>query len=556
MFEKNLEYISNLALKRRLQRVSVVESRKGVSYCITPSNDYVLLKDDIPIDDLNNPREAVRKMFKTHIRQEMRPNDIIINFGIGLGYLLDETYNTYPSRIYIYEPDVNLLHFVLSNIDISEHLSSGRVYITNDLDELINHLADTYITNDKVEVLYLQNYAVSRNKELLLLTQKVYETCKSKMVDVSTIEKFSRVWLSNELDNIAAFREKDVYLLSDLDNKYRGQTALIAGAGPSLADNIENIQTNRNKFVIFAVNKTVKYLLQNGITPDYIVALDAKNMSRTLGGLENLLGRANCIMDLRTDKDILNIGFKKIFVSFAESDIFCKKLGDYNNFIKYNETGGTASTFALIAAIKMGFSKILLAGIDLAFKDDVIYANGETMNRVSPDEILADNIKKNLVHVPSVTGGTVHTRDDYQAFINHFETIIKDFGYNEVYNLTSFGARIEGVKNVQFDALHLFAPAVNISLDSLQPFKLDVKDLMQEEFNGINNIITLLSKGAFSPALVSSIVKSVFVYQYMQADIVNVLQRNFEPQLAENFISETKQAIKQIVEILQRNKLI
>ena len=61
MFEKNLEHIDNLALKRRLQRISPIESRIGISYCVTASGDYILLKDDVPADDLKNPREAVRK---------------------------------------------------------------------------------------------------------------------------------------------------------------------------------------------------------------------------------------------------------------------------------------------------------------------------------------------------------------------------------------------------------------------------------------------------------------------------------------------------------------
>ena len=177
MFEKNLDAIDNFMLKKRLMRVTPEESRQGISYCVTPSNDYVLLKDELPSDDLQNPREAIKKMLKSTIKNEMKSNDFIITFGIGLGYLLDETFNTYPSKIYVYEPDLNLLHFVLSNADISEHLSSGRVYISNDLDELINKLSSSFITKDKVEIVYLQNYAVVKNKELLLLTQKVYDAC-------------------------------------------------------------------------------------------------------------------------------------------------------------------------------------------------------------------------------------------------------------------------------------------------------------------------------------------------------------------------------------------
>ena len=61
--------------------------------------------------------------------------------------------------------------------------------------------------------------------------------------------------------------------------------------------------------------------------------------------------------------------------------------------MKYQDVGGSASTFALISAVKMGFSKILLSGVDLAFKDNIIYSDGEAMNRVSQEEIMVNNIK-------------------------------------------------------------------------------------------------------------------------------------------------------------------
>lgn len=557
MFNKNLELIDNIALKRRLAKLSPAESRIGISYCVTPTNDYVLIKDDVPADDLQNPRESVKKMLKNTIKNEMRENDIIITFGIGLGYLLDEAFNNYPSKIFVYEPDLNLLHFVLNNVDISEHLASGRIFITNDLDELTARLAATFITKDRVEVVYLHNYAVVKNKELLLLTQKVFDTCKSKMVDVNTITKFSKVWLTNTIDNISAINTNSKgYLLSDLAGKYSGKTALIAGAGPSLSDNLEQIQHNRNKFVIFAVNKTVRYLLQNGIIPDFVVCLDARNMIKTLGGLEEHFCHINAIADIRTDKNVINLGFNKIFYNFSETDFFIKKLAKCNNFMKFYESGGSASTLALTAAVKMGFSKVILAGIDLAFKDNIIYSYGETMQRVSQSEIVVDKVKKNIVQVKSVNGELVYTREDYEAFINHFATLIKELNYSEIYNISSFGALIQGVKNTSFDKLHLIENSGIQPTAFVQPFKFEIKDFIQEEFCNINNIISMLSKGTFSPVLVSAIVKSVLVYQYMQAEILTVLQKNFDPELAQKFIESTKSAIKAIVEQLQKNKLI
>jgi hypothetical protein len=556
MLNKNLEAMDNAALKRRLEKVDPLEARKGITYIITKSNDYILLKDDVPIDDLENPRAAIQQHLKSSIKNEMKSNDIIINFGIGLGYLLDETYNTYPSKIFVYEPDLELLHFVLSNVDISEHLSSGRVFITNDMDELISQLGKVYISKDKVEIVYLQNYGIIQNKELLVLTQRVFEACKSKLVDVNTIAKFSETWLFNTLDNLTAVNKNNCYLLSDLEDKFIGQAALLLGAGPSLNDNIDKIKANRNKFVIFAVNKTVQYLEQQGVIPDFVVCLDAKNMKTTLDVSPEFLAKTNCIMDLRVDKNLFSKTFKKVFVSFSDTDFLVGKLAKTNSFMKIYESGGTSTILGLVAAEKMGFSKIVLAGVDLAFKDNVIYANGEVMNRITQEEIVVDNVKKNLVQVKSVTGDIVQTRDDYQAFIHQFGEVVKSLGNPNVYNLSTFGADIEGVKPVSFETLSLMVPANLSSLDEVTPFKLKTDEFIQEEFMNINNIITMLSKEVFSPALVSSIVKSVLIYQYMQSDILVILQRNFDPQAAEDFINKTKNAIKVVVESLQKNKLI
>ncbi len=556
MFKKNLEALDNASLKRRLERVSPIESRIGVSYCVTPSGDYVLLKNDLPTEDLIDPRGAIKKMLANTIKSQMKSNDIIIGFGMGLAYLLDELFNTYPSKIFIYEPDLNLLHFVFNNVDFSEHLASGRVFITNELDELVSKLSSTFLTKDKVEIVYLQNYAVAKNKELLMLTQKVYDTCKSKAVDVNTIVKFSKVWLMNTIENMAAVNKGQVYKLSDLENKFIGQTALIVAAGPSLNDNITKIQENRDKFVIFAVNKAVRYLLQNGVTPDFVVCLDARNMQKTLGGLEGYLNKSNCIMDVRSDKTLMNIGFDKVFLNFADTDFFIQKLAKYNDFIRFYESGGSASTLALTAAVKMGFTKIVLSGLDLAFKDNVIYANGETMERISQEKIRVDAVEKQLVRVKSVTGMAVYTREDYEAFIHHFAALIKDFGHKGVYNTTSFGAFIPGVNNVSFDELGLSQVVTKAPLNSVEPIKFDLQEFMQDEFRHINSIISMLSKGTFSTALVNSIIKSVFIYQYLQLDVLNVLQKNFDSSLAEGFMDKTKLAIKSVVEELQKSKLI
>ena len=558
MFQKNLEFINNESLKTRLLNISIETSKNNMSYCMTKSNDYLLMKNDIPLDDLDNPRKAIQDMLKSCIKRPMEQNDIIITFGIGLCYQLDEVFNTYPSKIFVYEPDTELLHFVLNNVDISEHLKSGRVFIFDNIDELINKLSEIYITKDKVEVVYLKNYAVVKSQELLELSQKVYESCKSKTVDINTITRFSKDWLKNTLINISNINHFQAYMVSDLDNKFTGETAVVVAAGPSLAENIQIIKDNREKFVVFAVNKALRALIENNIIPDFVVCVDAKNVEKTFVGLEEFLPKINCIMNLNSDSSILTKNFKKYFISFPENDIVIKKLNEFNPNIKTRELGGSATTSAFVTAVKMGFSKIILTGVDLAIKNDTVYSTGETYEKVSENQVMINNIVKNVTKVPSVTGEEVLTTDDYAAFIHHFNTLIKDLNYTEAYNTSSFGANISGMKNARFDSIFLLglSNTTSIKLGEVSPFKFEVDKWTQDELALINNVIELLSKGTFSPALIAAIVKSSLMYQYMQANILEVLQSKMADGLAEDFINKTKESVKIIIDYLQKYGLI
>ncbi len=558
MFKKNMEYIVNDSLKSRLENLSLEESRVDLSYCMTTSNDYLLMKKDIPLDDLNNPRKAVQEMLASTIKRPMETHDIIITFGIGLCYQLDEVFNTYPSKIFVYEPDIKILHFVLNNVDISDHLKSGRVFLFDNLDDLISKLSDIYLTKDKVEIVYLKNYAVVKSQELLELTQKVYETCKSKTVDINTITRYSKYWLENTLKNISAVNNGTAYKLADLYGKFVGQAALVAAAGPSLLENIDFIKSNREKFVIFSVNKALKVLLDNGIIPDFLVCADARFVNKTLSGFEDALAGINCIININSDYHILTNTFKKVFISFPTNDMVVNKLTQYNPFITMQESGGSATTMAFVSAVKMGFSKVVLAGVDLAFKGETVYADGQSYERISSDKMKINSVEKNLTTVPSVTGTDVVTSADYAAFIQHFEILIRDLNYVSTYNTSSFGALIPGVKNTGIDKIPLFgiSNTTAITLGEVQPFKFETKKWTEDELFLINEIIALLSKETFSPALVASIVKSPLMYQYMQADILEVLQSKMADGLAEGFIAKTKEGIKFVVDTLQSNNLI
>ena len=233
-------------------------------------------------------------------------------------------------------------------------------------------------------------------------------------------------------------------------------------------------------------------------------------------------------------------------------------MSEYNNFIKTQEAGGSATTAAFVSAVKMGFSKIIMTGVDLALKGETVYSNGEMFEKIAADQIKINSVVKNITTVPSVTGIDVLTTDDYAAFIHHFTILIKDLGYTNVYNTTSFGALIPGMKNAKFETILLqgLSNTTSMKLGDVQPVKYATEKWTQEELALINQVIEIMSKGVFSPALISSVVKSPLLYLFMQADILKVLQSKMDDGLAEGFIAKAKEGIKCVIEILQRNKLI
>ena len=144
----------------------------------------------------------------------------------------------------------------------------------------------------------------------------------------------------------------------------------------------------------------------------------------------------------------------------------------------------------------------------------------------------------------------------YDTILHINGTILLLLYHQGIYNTSSFGADIVGTKNVRFEELNLYENTSLAQLAFVKPFKFELDSFVQEEFYNINQVIAQLSKGAFSPALVNAIVKSASLYQYMQADVLAVLQRNFATEQAEEFIDSTKFSIKKVVELYQKTKLI
>lgn len=473
MFLKNLNAlnIQNPNLAKKLKEIDLEDAQKVVSVLQAQSGDLIIAYNNQPLDNVVNPLEQSKNIWDSLIKTQLKKNDIVLVFGLGLGYLFKRAYVNSHSRIVVYEPNIEVLRFVLEYVDFYEQLQDKRVYITHKESDCVEYLSEKYISNDKIEIVYSEIYLNLFSDNLLSLSKKIIQLCESKKADVSTIKKLSKYWMRNSQENLKYMTESRP--LSILKNICVGKTALILGAGPSLKSNIDLIKQNRDKYVIFAVNKVFDYVIDNGIEPDFLVASDAMWLKYTMRVIPDVFKKINLISTTKADSFIYKQNFNSVFNYYLKNDSFYEELNKkFPEEITLYETEGTAISQCYYSALEMGFSKILFCGLDLAFKQGEAYAPDIKMNlkngMMSAEWNPEYSVK--VVEVKSVTGEMIQSRDDYAIFVSQLETAFAKNKVVKLYNSSDFGAYIEGM---------IYEPFID-SVKNLEPVNIDVNSKIKE----------------------------------------------------------------------------
>lgn len=446
MFKKNLEAIKkvNKILAYKLEHVTIEEASRNLGAIKNEFGEYILTKDNKYVDDTPSPIASAKAIYEEQIKSATSRHDFIVIFGLGLGNLLDYAHTESVAQIVLYEPDINIIRFTCEYVDLTKYFNDGRLYITNNLTDCTNHVGEKYLLEDKIEFLYIKNYVLQKPSEFTVLTERIFEVCQEKIIDMNTIKKMSKVWINNSIKSFT--NPKLRYPVNLLENTFKNKTALILGAGPSLKDNIEKIKQNREKFVVFTVHRTLETLRKNGITPDFCVIVDAQWVKDSISKDLEYLKDINFIVDIKADAYIYSLPCKNLFTYFSNNSIIAQKfatkmLGD----IKLLEPAGTSTITAYKCAKLSGCKNFVFAGVDLAFKDDTVYCDDKNAVANTQTSVKIQNIVREITEIKSITGEYVKTRADYACFIKQFEKVFAVDKTN-VYNLTTFGAFIKGMK--------------------------------------------------------------------------------------------------------------
>lgn len=472
MFKKNITALreKNPELAERVEKIQL-DSIKNIVFAEAQTKDIIVGYNDFALHSTVDPIREVNELWDLSKGDELKKNDFLIIYGFGLGYLLKKCCMESKSKILLLEPFTPLLRFVLEYADLSEELSDKRVYLTDNVQDIITKLQSEFLIGDTTELIYIPAYASLAGETLEELNTRVLKTIDSKSCDSNTIYKLSPLWTQNFIQSLPYLA--DSIPLGFLKNSFAEKTALIIAAGPSLINDIEKIKTNRDKFVIIAAGKALPTLYKHNIIPDFVTFADAHGVEFQYKGYEETLEQSNIILSLKTDHKVHKLKSRNKVLHLPDTSSFATLIQENSNIDPgIQKLAGSVSIINYFIARELGFKNIAFSGLDLAFPDGKIYSTGEVLQTDKNNYIKSDkgsvSTRRKIEYVRNKEGELISTRNDYLVFVKQFEEILKEgyFGHR-IINTSMQGAYIEGMEYLEFDEFIENLQSQDINIDEL-----------------------------------------------------------------------------------------
>ena len=311
--------------------------------------------------------------------------------GVGVGHHVRKAVaDAGPHDMVVaYEPSLGVLRAVLERIDHSDWLGDRRVLVFADdagrsrLTQRFEAVAATVIQGAKVithpPTRRLHGEALARFNTAFTETLAY---CRTNMA--TTLVNATRT-CENIVSNLPWYAAAAT--TNDLVDAARGRPAVCVAAGPSLVKNVDLLADPavREQVVVITTQTTLRPLLDRGIRPDYVTALDYSPISaRFYEGLPDL-DDVVLVADCKANNAILRNFPGPVRV--INSELGDLLLGGLARPIRPIKAGATVAHLSFYLAQHLGCDPIILIGQDLGFSDGLYYAPGTAVHRVWSSEL-------------------------------------------------------------------------------------------------------------------------------------------------------------------------
>ncbi len=368
---------------------------------------------------------------------------IIVTSGFGDGRHLEKLLQSLPttSRIAVVEADLGMFLATIEHNDKSELLKNRRILLLSPFSyrETIKNLNEELI-GIQSSVTHVFGPIFKRSDRLY---QQVLTTVNRELSNrwnqLTTDVDNAEINFQNTLENLSLFGFGSQ--IGSLYMSFKDKPLILVAAGPSLDESFDFLKNVKRKAAIAVVNSAYRAVVNNGIIPDFTVAVDPKE--GTFRGYEGTNTNETALVCSYIVYPEVSKTFEGRIFPLSSHNVLISRLFQVLNLkVDPGIIGdGTVSSTVVNLAAFMGCSEIYLLGQDMAVRPD-----GQTHTK---DSFYTDDGKnridtKKCRWVESNCGESVPVEEKLYAYLRIFENQVSNLHKIKFYNLSKLGARIHG----------------------------------------------------------------------------------------------------------------
>lgn len=384
----------------------------------------------------------------------LRPGALIALAGFGDGSHVSSLLKTLPahSMVFVAEADPSELRGVLERVDVTAVLRDERIMLgVGEPDEAMLSLVrgeHAVAMTDIVPVVFAPGF--NRAPEYFAR----FFTEFARFVDFRRKLEGTRMadapmWQVNTFANLPVLADApDLMALRDV---FRGRSAVLVSAGPSLDESLEFLHEAARTSVIIAVNSSYRAVRNAGVVPHLVLAADPREF--TARGFANLpVDRTWLVTTPIVHPDVPRMFGGRVFIWSGGNELFTEirrrcGLEPGSRIVEQ----GTVSACAVDLAIIMGCERLCLVGQDLAIRPD---GRSHTLDSFYSDSGINHADTSACRRLPGNTQPEVLVEDKLYVYLKTFEQLVAQRPQLRFRNTSRLGARIAGIPYATFsDAL-------------------------------------------------------------------------------------------------------
>jgi len=438
----------------------------GCSLVTDPAGQVNLLLGQTPVyapgPILSRVAQEARGLLK-----DQNP-DLVVFFGLGLGWHLEHLRQQTSAPIVVFEPSVEVAAFVLARVsmDLPDiHLATTRDAFCDMVGSLVAKDQPSIVAGalPACRNLFPDQFGEFR--------KTVEDQLMARRIHQATRHRFSARWVANLAQNLSHLGNAPPVRI--LGEDFRGKPAIVVGAGPSLDANMEALARARGRALIVATHTAVIPMARAGVTPDLVIIIEGQKLDRYFAGVENLHEMV-LLPSPQTHPIHLELGFKGILGLCLEGNA----AADWQEKAYADRplaSGGSVACAAYSVLHDLGCDPLICVGMDMAYADGRSHARGTEFGccNVVTDEANRQvhlhcrkgrhNDKSFDIDLATAWGGEglVASRPQLTNFRHWFEDAARTWLTGvRLINAGGMGARIRGFEEMGLDeALDRYATA-------------------------------------------------------------------------------------------------